>query len=121
MTAIRNTIPEYPIQLLRGVTRRMSIGLRSRGAVVPLAGYTAKLQARESAKATAVLVELTVENGGIEIDAAGGIVTLVFSAAATAAWSLPGEYDLMLKSPSGEVSCVLRGTVTPEQAITRWN
>lgn len=109
----------FPLTIARGTTKRIPLRLKSRGAPVDLTGYTALLQARENPKATAVLIELSTENGGIVIDGPAGAVTLIFDTAITAALNLPGEYDLMLYDAAGEGTRIIYGAVTPLWLNTR--
>ena len=109
----------FPLTIARGTTRRVPMRLKKNGAKVDLTGYTALLQVREEAKAAAVLIELSTENGGILIDGEQGLIVLVFSDAITRSFSLAGEYDLIVTAPDGMVTRLIYGPITPLQTVSR--
>jgi len=117
-TAQPNSKP-YPIELRRGLARRIRLALKKRGEPINLTGYTGRMQVRESARSPDVIVDLSTENGGIEIDGAAGAVTLVFRHTDTAKILTPCETDLLLFAPDGEPLLVLHGPVTSTLTITR--
>jgi hypothetical protein len=87
---------------------------------VDLTGYTARMQARESQEATAVLVELATENGGITLGGAAGTIDLYISATATAAFTWTSAvYDLELIAPNGDVLRKVEGSITVRPEVTR--
>lgn len=92
----------------------------STGTAVNLTGYSAKMQIRKSASSADVLLELSTQNGKLTITANTGTITMVFSAATTAAinWS-HGKYDLELTSGSGVVTRLIEGDITVSREITR--
>lgn len=83
-----------------------------------MAGYTARMAVKNKPGGT-VLLSLTTENGGIEIDDSAKTITLNISATDTAAldWK-SGSYDLELVSPTGIVTALLNGSVTVNTEIT---
>lgn len=83
-----------------------------------LTGYTARMAVKDKLGG-AVLLSLTTENGGIEINPASQTITLTISATDTAAitWA-KGVYDLELVSPDGVVTAVLAGAVSVSREIT---
>lgn len=87
---------------------------------VNLSGYTARMQIRTSHTATATLLSLTTENGGITLGGSNGTISLNIAAATTAGF-IPKEYiyDLELISGNGTVTRIIEGKflVTPE--VTR--
>ncbi len=84
-----------------------------------LTGYTARMQIREEIDSSAVLIELTTENGRIDIDPLTGTVTLMIDADDTAELSFDvGNYDLELVSGSF-VKRVVKGRVTLSKEVTR--
>lgn len=87
---------------------------------VDLAGYTARAHIRETQDATATILTLTTENGGIVIDNAAKTVTLVLTATQTAALSFDSAvYDLELVSGGGEVYRIAYGDVKLSLETTR--
>ena len=83
-----------------------------------LTGYVARMTIKDKIGGTELL-SLTTENGRIVIDTVAHSVTLLITAADTAAitWS-KGVYDLELVSPSGEVTSLLDGRVTATFEVT---
>ena len=86
-----------------------------------LTGYTARMYVRTSEEATGdALIELTTENGGITLNNTTKTITLLVTAAATAALDfLSGVYDLEMIASTGEVSGILKGSITVEGEVTR--
>lgn len=90
------------------------------GTAVNVTGYTARMQIRKTAEASAFLLECTTENGRIALGGAAGTITFSVSAADTAA--LPSgtfRYDLELISGGGIVTKLLKGDVVVAQEVTR--
>jgi len=102
--------------------------------VINLTGWTARMQARLTADAVAVLTgfDLTTENGGLTIvtgtfspedgvtiiDAYG--VQIHVSATVTAAIVWVGaEFEVELISPSGKVLPFIKGSLIPDAETTR--
>lgn len=85
------------------------------GVQVALSGYTAQMQARKFATASAVLFDFTPY-----LTISGDEVQLSVPAAATAAidW-VSGRYDLELTDPLGGVTRLIEGTVTVSPEVTR--
>lgn len=111
----------YDFEIEQGTTLLKPIVWKdSTGAPVNLAGYTAKMQIRQSAAAEEVLLELSTTNGMISITPATGTITLIFSAATTAAiaWRR-GKYDLELTSAGGTVTRLIEGEISVSREITR--
>lgn len=92
----------------------------SSDALVNLTGYTARMMARTHVDAPTPFITLTTENGGITLGGAAGTITLLMTAAATAALTdTVGFYDLELVSGGGTVTRFLQGIVTVSREITR--
>jgi hypothetical protein len=93
-------------------------GILSWNTPVPLVGYTAKMQIRESVGAP-LIVELTTANGGIVIDSTNYTITIAMTDTQTAAFSFPiALYSLELTDSLGSVSTFMTGSVTLVQEIT---
>ena len=82
-----------------------------------LTGYTARLTVKDKIGGT-VLLSLTTENGGIDIDNVAKTITLTIAAAATEdfAWSR-GVYELEMVSPTGVVTALLIGKVSVTKEV----
>jgi hypothetical protein len=91
------------------------------GQPVSLAGCQARMQVR-SADAGAVgppLADLSTANGGITIAGDGTSMTAAADAAVTAGWTWgPAVYDLIVASPDGTVTRLLRGDAEVSPAVT---
>lgn len=112
---------QYDFEIEQGATLLKPIVWRdSAGVAVNLTGYTAKMQVRKSASSDEVLLEMSTVNGKIQLTPATGAVTLVFSAATTAAFDWRrGKYDLELTSADGIVTRLIEGEITVSREITR--
>jgi len=111
----------YDFEIEQGATLIKPIVWKdSAGVPVNLAGYSARMQVRRSASSDDVLLEMTTQNGKIQIAAATGTVTLVFGATTTAAinWRR-GKYDLELVSADGTVTRLIEGEISVSPEITR--
>ncbi|MEV7011692.1 hypothetical protein [Streptosporangium sp. NPDC051022] len=86
-----------------------------------LTGYRARAQIRPSyGTGTAVLYELTTENGRFTIDGPAGKIKISIPAEDSSAWMwLEGVYDLELISPTGRPTRLLKGPVTVDPEVTR--
>lgn len=95
-------------------------GILSYPMPVQLAGYTAAMHVRRNVRDTATLFELTSAGGGILINDTTKTITLVMTAAATAALA-EGEavYDIEMTSAGNEVSLLAYGPVTIGTEVTR--
>ena len=90
-----------------------------------LNGYTARMQVRRLIEDTAFMIEITTENGGINIEPLGvadkGRIDLTMTAAQTAALDSDGVYDLEIidTGGTGTVSKVIKGTFSLIPEVTR--
>jgi hypothetical protein len=89
---------------------------------INLTGYTARLYIRRHVGATAILVEMTTENGRIVLGGAAGTIRLVLLATATddMTWT-HGVYDLELipAGGEGEVIRLLEGAAYLSKEVTK--
>lgn len=83
-----------------------------------LEGFTARMQVRRTVTSSTVIVELTTENGRIEIVALEGRIILLMEPDVTSGLS-SGVYDLEIESFEGVVSRVVQGTFTVSEEVTR--
>ncbi|HXH24529.1 MAG TPA: hypothetical protein VNI78_04720 [Vicinamibacterales bacterium] len=112
---------QLPLEILQGETLvKPMTWYDEAGQPVDLTGYTARMQARERHGSPTVLLELTTENGGIQLGGPSGTITLSMSAAQTAAltWRR-GVYDLELVSPAGVVTRLIEGVITVVPEVTQ--
>ena len=86
---------------------------------VNLTGYTARMQIRDQAGATALYIELNTTNGGIVLGGVTGTIDLYISAANTAAFTwTTANYDIDLTAPSGDVTRLFMGSITISPGVT---
>ncbi len=87
---------------------------------VDLTGCVARMHVRERIDSPTTLLELTTENGGIELGGTAGTIRRRMTAAQTAAltWR-SGVYDLEIEFPGGIVRRVLAGPVVVSPEVTR--
>ena len=111
----------YDILVDQGATLLRSIGLKSSAkAVVPLTGYTAVMQIRETVTSATTILLLTSSNGGLEINAPAGTVLIIATPTQTAALT-PGKYvyDLeVTETSTGIVTKIIQGNLTVRAEIT---
>lgn len=85
-----------------------------------LSGYTARMQLRPTVESEIVTIELTTENGRIQIEPAYGIVRIFLTATETASLGVASyKYDLELITASGRVYGPLYGKVKVKAEVTR--
>ena len=88
------------------------------GSLVDFTGSTARMHVRNKYSSPDALIELTTENGGIELGADGSI-RLTLTAAATAALTFSsGVYDLEIVPSAGEPYKIIKGNVFLKRDVT---
>jgi hypothetical protein len=87
---------------------------------IDLTGCTARMQVREEVESTAVLLELTTENGRIVLGGTAGTVEFDVDPVTTAGitWS-GGAWDLEIVHPGGEVTRLAQGSCCVSPEVTR--
>lgn len=115
LAAVYNIIADQGATFSRGMVRK-----DHQKRVVPLTGYTARMQVRPEIESSVIILDLTTENNGIVIDASKGQITLQATAATMATISA-GKYvyDLELISSSEDVERLVMGTFTVRAEVTR--
>ena len=116
----------YNIFCQQGATFTRIIDLQYPDAVDPtifypydLTGFTARMQVRRTISSTTKIVELTTENGRIEIDGEEGRIILTMGPSVTSSITSSGVYDLEIQSDDGVVSRVIQGSFTLSEEVTR--
>jgi hypothetical protein len=111
---------EYDITIEQGSGFSLPLTYEApEGSLVDFTGSTARLHVRSKYSSTDALIELTTENGGIELTEDGEI-TLSMSAEDTAALSFSrGVYDLEIVPPAGEPYKIIKGNVFFAPEVTR--
>jgi hypothetical protein len=116
------TVKNYTIE--QGSTwKKVWVRLDDAEEVIPLTGYTARMQARKSYTSDKV-IDATTENGKISINAASGEVTLLIKASETAAiqdktllWDIELVKDEGLSTE--DVFRWMQGTLTISKEVTK--
>jgi len=87
---------------------------------IPLAGYTAQMQIRETLESDTVIAELTSSNGGVLIDVVNHTVSINITSAITTNFTFDtAVYSCELTDSSSRVIPFLRGNVTLIKEVTR--
>jgi len=87
---------------------------------VPLTGYTAQMQIRETIDSSTVIYELTSSSGSILLNTSDNTIFLTISAAITRAFAFDSAvYSLELTNTSGVVMPFMSGNITLVKEITR--
>lgn len=87
---------------------------------VTLTGYTAKMQIRASITDATVILELTDANGKITLNNTTKTISIILTAAETAAFTFgTAVYSLELTDGSGVVTQLVTGTLTLVKEVTR--
>ncbi len=86
---------------------------------VSLTGYTARMQLRAKLTSPDVLLELTTENGGIEIDQVASTIKIVASATQTQALTFSSCVYSLEMVKSGTVSQIISGSISLDKEVTR--
>jgi hypothetical protein len=111
---------EYDITIEQGSGFSLSLTYEApEGSAVDFTSSTARLHVREKYSSSDTLIQLTTENGGIELGNDGSI-QLSMSATDTAALSFSrGVYDLEIVPPTGEPYKIIKGNVFLKREATR--
>lgn len=111
----------YDFTIEQGATLDLPIFFKDGdGVALDYTGYTARMQVRQNVSSSAVLLELTTENGRLILDGPEGNLTLLVTAEDTAdiTWR-KGVYDIEMVAPDDTVTRVLQGTITISLEVTR--
>jgi hypothetical protein len=109
------------LQIYQGATFRKRLRWLNPGQTpIDLTGCAGRMQVREEVESTAVLLELTTENGRIVLGGTAGTVELLVDADTTTAitWD-GGAWDLEIVHPGGEVTRLAQGSLCVSPEVTR--
>lgn len=86
-----------------------------------LENFTARMQVRRTIDSNSVLVYLTTENGGLQINPGTKIneLRIFMSDSVTASIDSSGVYDIEIEDVTGSVSRILQGSFTLSPEVTR--
>jgi hypothetical protein len=106
-----------------GYTTYTSGGVIEYNTPIPLTGYTAQMQIRETLDSTSPILELTstmISGSGITINPSDSTILITISATATRQFSFDtAVYSLELTNASGVVTPFLSGNITLVREVTR--
>jgi hypothetical protein len=95
-------------------------GILSWNMPVPITGYTAQMQIRETLESETVIAELSSSNGRIIIDPVNYTISMKLSSAITAAFNFDSAvYSMELTDAQGVVFQFLNGSITLVKEIVR--
>jgi hypothetical protein len=95
-------------------------GILSWNTPIPLTGYTAQMQIRETVESSTVLAELTTANSRIIIDPVNFTISIKLSAAITGAFDFDSAvYSMELTDNQGTVYPFLSGSISLTKEVTR--
>ena len=87
---------------------------------IPITGYTAQMQIRETLESTTVLHEMTTANGGIIIDPINYTISLNISSAVTGTFNFDSAvYSCELTDNQSNVIPFLSGSISLVKEVTR--
>lgn len=113
------TAAVYNFVLEQGTDKELSLIWKdSVGTPVDLTGYTARMQMRPSKSSETVLLDLSTENGLIQLGGVTGAISLIFTEALTNTLTRSGVYDLELNS-GNKVTRLIEGEITLSKGVTR--
>ena len=105
----------------RATLKRTFIWKDEDGRRVNLAGYSAKLQVRETKSSSTVLLELTSDTSAIELGGSAGTIVINMTPAETdglyPTWQ-KGYYDLVLTAPDSTKIRLLQGIARVSIGVT---
>lgn len=103
-----------------GFKAYVSSGVVEYNKPVDLSDYTARMQIRPKLEDTAIIIELTTENGGITINSINRTVNLNIPAEVTSAFIFNSAvYNLEMISSGGQVTSIIGGTLSLIKEVTR--
>ena len=113
-----NTVTLNAVNSL-GYTAYTSGGVLEYNQPVSLSGVTARMQIRDKVTSTTYIDELTTENGKIVIDDALKTITILLSAAVTAAYTFTTAVYSLETISGTVVTPLIYGSITLDKEITR--
>lgn len=111
----------YDIEVQQGANFALTVQARnvSDNSVLPLVGYSAKLQVRATVDSPTVLMEASTGAGTITINGPAGIVSILVPATTTETmtWNT-GVYDLEVSTSTANVLRLLEGFASLSLEVT---
>jgi hypothetical protein len=95
-------------------------GILSWNMPVPLTGYTAQMQIRETLESPTVIAELTTANGRIVIDSTNSVISINLPATLTATFNFDSAvYSMELTDSQSNVFQFVNGSISLVKEVTR--
>ena len=110
----------FDITAFQGADYDQSFTVTQGGTALNWTGFTARMQVREAADATATLVSLSTDGSGIVLGGTAGTIAVTITSTQSAA--IPAgsfAYDLELVSSGNQVTRLLQGAFTVVGNVTR--
>lgn len=109
------------IDVAAGGKLELTWNLTRNGAIMPLTGWSAKMQIRQNKRTATVLADFSTNSGGyMTISELAGVVMLDVPGSVTGAFDFNSAvYDMYVVDPSGEPFRVVEGTVIVSATVTR--
>jgi hypothetical protein len=110
----------YNITAYQGADFDQSFTVTQGGTALNWTGYTARMQVREAADATATLIDLNTSGSGITLGGTAGTILVNITSTQTAAVDAGSfVYDLELVSSGSQVTRLLQGAFNVVGNVTR--
>lgn len=111
---------DYDITCYQGADYDQSFTVSQGGTALNWTGYTARMQVREAADATATLFDLATDGYGITLGGTAGTIAVAITSTQSAAVSAGSyAYDLELVSSGNQVTRLLQGAFNVVGNVTR--
>ena len=110
---------KYNLKINQGATLRIPFSWKSNGTAINLTGFTARMQIRKNVSSSAVIHELTTENGGIILGNNGTFLIYIPSSITEKFNFTTAVYDLEFVTLQGDVIRLLEGVVQLSLEVTR--
>ena len=110
----------FDITCFQGADFDQQFAVTQGGTALNWTSYTARMQVREAADATATLLDLNTNGSGITLGGTAGTITVVVTSTQSAA--IPSgsfAYDLELVSSGNQVTRLLQGSFNVVGNVTR--
>lgn len=118
-TAALGSVARVAFSVDAGCDFAVSVNVADGDTPVDLTGYSAVMQVRDSVTG-ALRLQRSTANNTILFDAVFGRLTVVMSAAETAAFTWrSGVYEIRLTSPGGAKSRLLLGTIVVQRGVVQ--
>ena len=110
---------KYRLMIEQGATHKQMFTIFDGTEKRDLSGYTARMQIRENYD-TPVVVECTTENGGITLDANGGLELFISDTQTAAIPFIKGKYDIeIIEMATGYITRIIMGDVVNSLEVTK--